>query len=106
MGMIKRNERNLYYRGISRPLPLLRQGGLDINKDKINKINMRDIQKFEIDMPDNWRINKQGSQNEKGGSGSSRLHDGCLRCHGSGKWKDGSICFHNLSCNCQKCSAR
>ena len=32
------------------------------------------------------------------------LHDGCPECLGTGIKKDGSICIHNISCPCPKCS--
>ena len=32
------------------------------------------------------------------------LHDGCSQCHGTGLKFDGTVCIHNLSCTCPKCS--
>ncbi len=33
------------------------------------------------------------------------LHDSCSECHGSGaKDRDGSACFHMISCPCPRCS--
>jgi hypothetical protein len=32
------------------------------------------------------------------------LHMSCIECLGTGKKRDGSICIHMISCNCQKCS--
>ena len=32
------------------------------------------------------------------------LHDSCPSCIGTGIKIDGSICVHNLYCNCPKCS--
>jgi hypothetical protein len=32
------------------------------------------------------------------------LHDACEECHGTGKKKDGSACFHYISCPCPKCT--
>jgi hypothetical protein len=32
------------------------------------------------------------------------LHDGCSECVGTGVRRDGSICVHNISCPCPKCS--
>lgn len=37
---------------------------------------------------------------------SECLHDKCPNCRGTGKRSDGSICIHNLSCNCHKCTVR
>ena len=34
------------------------------------------------------------------------LHDSCTQCKGTGIKLDGSICIHNLSCPCPKCSFR
>ena len=33
------------------------------------------------------------------------LHDQCTECHGTGVKFDGSMCVHNISCPCPKCSA-
>lgn len=33
------------------------------------------------------------------------LHDACNECHGSGRKKDGTTCFHYISCPCPKCNA-
>ena len=65
--------------------------------------SIKEIQEFEIDMPDNWRINKR---NEKSVEDSSCLHDGCPECKGTGRKKNGGFCVHGLSCNCSKCSVR
>lgn len=32
------------------------------------------------------------------------LHDSCPECLGTGLKRDGSICVHNISCPCPKCS--
>lgn len=34
------------------------------------------------------------------------LHDQCPSCHGTGLKLDGSLCIHNISCPCPKCSPR
>jgi hypothetical protein len=34
------------------------------------------------------------------------LHDGCSECLGTGVKGDGSMCVHNISCSCPKCSPR
>lgn len=34
------------------------------------------------------------------------MHDGCPKCHGTGRKKDGSLCIHHLSCPCPKCTPR
>ena len=32
------------------------------------------------------------------------LHDGCTRCHGTGKDEEGKMCVHHISCPCPKCT--
>ncbi len=32
------------------------------------------------------------------------LHDNCTECMGTFLRKDGTVCFHMLSCDCPKCS--
>lgn len=34
------------------------------------------------------------------------LHDNCPECMGTGIKKDGSMCIHNISCTCPKCSPK
>ena len=34
------------------------------------------------------------------------LHNSCPECNGSGIKEDGSMCIHNISCNCDKCSCK
>jgi hypothetical protein len=34
------------------------------------------------------------------------LHDNCAMCKGTGIKVDGSVCIHNISCNCKKCAVR
>uniref|UniRef100_A0AAU8GI65 Antitermination protein Q n=1 Tax=Salmonella phage vB_SEnST11_KE23 TaxID=3161174 RepID=A0AAU8GI65_9CAUD len=40
------------------------------------------------------------------GAGSKCLHDACPQCGGTGVRKDGSLCFHGISCPCDKCSVK
>ena len=32
------------------------------------------------------------------------MHDSCPMCFGTGIKSDGSMCIHNISCSCPKCS--
>ncbi len=56
--------------------------------DNLNKYNRK---WNDMVVQDNWKNRKC-------------LHDGCDKCHGSGRDKDGRLCVHMISCPCKRCN--
>ena len=65
-----------------------------------------DLQRRQKEHLDNIQRNNPMGSNFGDGFGNWRpcLHDGCPECIGTGVKFDGSMCIHNISCPCPKCT--
>ena len=62
-----------------------------------------DREKYEKDL---YERQQEHLKNIQEMNWSPCLHDSCPDCIGTGVKADGSICVHNISCPCSKCSPR
>jgi hypothetical protein len=63
-----------------------------------------DRKQYEDDLQRRQREHLDNVYNNQNSNWRPCLHDSCPECLGTGVKRDGSMCIHNISCPCPKCS--
>lgn len=61
-------------------------------------------EQYEEDLKRRQKEHLDGIQRQQNANWRPCLHDSCHECLGTGMKRDGSMCVHNISCPCPKCT--
>ena len=79
--------------------------GLYINySERTPQLNLNKEQ-YEEDLKRRQKEHLDSIQRQQNTNWRPCLHDSCPECLGTGMKRDGSMCVHNISCPCPKCSS-